>query len=77
MNDVPGDATPGDRHGVMAHRPTFIAHKSQRFLIMDAPTDQNMQAYIQVRACRGAGARRCAHARPVRYRTRRNAASMA
>jgi len=36
-----------DRQGVMAHRPTFIAHKGQRYLIMDAPTDQNMQAYIQ------------------------------
>ena len=33
---------------VMAHRPTFITYKNLRFLIMDAPTDQNLPAYIQV-----------------------------
>lgn len=34
-------------NGVMAHKPSFIQHKNQRFLIMDAPTDKNLPAYIE------------------------------
>jgi protein tyrosine phosphatase type 4A len=30
----------------MANRPTLIEHKNMRFLIMDAPTDSNINAYL-------------------------------
>ena len=32
----------------IAHKPTFISYENVRFLIMDAPTNKNVQLYIQV-----------------------------
>lgn len=31
----------------LAHKPAYITKDDQRFLIMDAPTDQNLPAYIE------------------------------
>eukprot|EP00475_Leptophrys_vorax_P022699 TRINITY_DN30919_c0_g1_i1.p1 TRINITY_DN30919_c0_g1~~TRINITY_DN30919_c0_g1_i1.p1 ORF type:complete len:169 (+),score=33.37 TRINITY_DN30919_c0_g1_i1:155-661(+) len=31
----------------LANRPTLIEHKNMRFLIMDAPTDANITAYVE------------------------------
>lgn len=30
----------------LPNRPTYITHEDQRFLIMDAPTNENLQSYI-------------------------------
>lgn len=35
-------------HAVMGNKPTYVEHKSHRFLIMDAPTDANLPAYIDM-----------------------------
>jgi len=47
----------------LVNRPTFIDYKQYKFLVMDAPTDQNLPAYVEalkkknatwvVRACEG------------------------
>lgn len=31
----------------IVHKPTFLVHNGHRFLIMDAPTDQNLPAYVE------------------------------
>jgi len=32
---------------VVANKPSFVEHKGQRFLIIDAPTDINLEAYLK------------------------------
>lgn len=32
----------------LAHKPTFLTHENARFLIMDAPTDNNLPGYVEV-----------------------------
>lgn len=30
----------------LAHKPTYVTHGDRRFLIMDAPTDSNLETYV-------------------------------
>lgn len=46
MTNMVGPA-PSNSSSAIANRPTLIEHDSYRFLIMDAPTDSNLLAYIE------------------------------
>jgi hypothetical protein len=50
--NVIGEAPKASKHDAMSaklvNRPTFLDYGNYRFLIMDAPTDQNLPAYIEV-----------------------------
>jgi hypothetical protein len=35
----------------LVNRPSLIEYKNLRFLIMDAPTESNLHAYIEVQEC--------------------------
>jgi len=41
--------TPTPNANFLSHRPSYVTYKNYRFLIMDAPTDNNLLAYIEVR----------------------------